>query len=547
MNPVEFRKRLVGGLDKDTNLNEAKPTDFIDGYDIVDKAPKSTNENGLLQPCSNTKLAYSLGSVDQAVTKKYRVTMDLTSLASCNLLFNIELVGFYDGAISVAYTLGDNAATTYAAIQAAFGLNPSLSGTLFTSVTVSGFTLVFDIEINYYAYSDYFLTVTNDLATPDTYSCVCLIDAISKDKAGIIYPICFANINNDQQIFGTTNVNKPETLNGTLVAAANDFIYISFVTDPLINADEEVYIYPQAGSSTVAGVCSLVQSAPNVYQIVGSINPFAATAAIPSTPYTIVRYYHTLSVIGYAKKNDILDEWTYTELLRSASLNFRPYKQIQGALDITEDGITYDWTDFLNPLRRLIYRGEIMANGFLTAYNSEGIYDLDTIELESRLQLGVNTAKVTLQVATTTGAGGKVGYTIGAKKEATYAAFVRFKTSDGAESSYSKASNVLWLRSSDFRDHQYGTNSGRVLQITIEQIPTDIYDFVQVGIIEFTSTSWVGYSLPEVAINGEETIYVSDSGFNTESYISFNDANTLLEQIPFVFEQSCCLQSIKRI
>ena len=160
MNPVEFRKRLVGGLDKDTNLNEVKPTDFIDGFDVVDKAPKASNENGLLQPCSNTKLAYDLGTVSLTATKKYRVTMDLTSLASCNLLFNIEFRGFYSGAITVAYTLGDDAATTYAAIQAAFAANASLIGTLFTSVTVTGFTLVFDIAIAYYNISDYFLTVT---------------------------------------------------------------------------------------------------------------------------------------------------------------------------------------------------------------------------------------------------------------------------------------------------------------------------------------------------------------------------------------------------
>jgi hypothetical protein len=87
-------------------------------------------------------------------------------------------------------------------------------------------------------------------------------------------------------------------------------------------------------------------------------------------------------------------------------------------------------------------------------------------------------------------------------------------------------------------EHKYGNNSGRVLQITIEQIPVDIYDFVQVGIIEFTTDSWKGYSLPEIEINGESTIYVADSGFNTASYIDFNDANILLEQIPFVFENA---------
>lgn len=538
MNPIEFRKRLVGGLSLNTNLNEVQPTDYIDGYDIVDKSPKSKNEDGLLQPCSNTILAYDLGDTVEVLTKKYRVTMDLTSLATCNLLFNIELKGFYSGAITVAYTSGDNASTTITNIENAFIANSSLTSTIITSITVSGFNLVFDIEVVYYQYADYFLTVTNDLVVPDTYLTQVLLDAISKDFGGAILPICFANVNNDQQIFATTNTERPQELEATLVAAANDYIYIIFATDPLITQEVEMFIYPSAGSSSVAGICTITPAGFGVYQVIGSFNPFAATAGIPSTAYTAVRYYRTLSIIGYAQKNDIRNQWTYTELLRTTNLNFRPYKQIQGALDITEDGIIYDWTDFLNPIRRLIYRGDIAANGFLTLYNNNAIYDLDTIELESRLQLGVNTSKVSLAVATTTGFSGSVAYTIGAKAEVTYAAFVRFKTSDGAYSTYSKASNVLWLRSSDIRSHQDGSNSGRAIQITIEQIPADIYDFVQVGIIEFTTDSWKGYSLPEIEINGEETIYAEDSGFNTASYIDFNAASDLLEEIPFVFENA---------
>lgn len=539
MNPIEFRKRLVGGLDKDTNLNEVKPTDFIDGYDVVDKMPRINNQSGLSQPCSNTKLAYDLqDEAVEAITKKYRVLMDFTGLASCDLLFNIELQGFYSGSITVPYTLGDDGTVAYAAIEAAFLANTELTATIFTLGYIDGFELSFDIEIVYYQYSNYILNVSNDLG--DFYSCECLADAISNDFLGTIKPICFTNVNNDQQVFATTNEIEPQALSATLVAAANDFIYISFIDDPLISGEVEMYIYPSlGGSSIVSGICTILNAGfPNLYVIVGSKNPFASTAAIPSTTYTVVRYYRTLSLIGYAQKNDIIDAWYYTELLRSTSLNFRPYKQIQGALDITEDGLIYDWTDFLNPIRRLIYKGDIATNGFLTIYNKNSIYDLDSIELESRLQLGVNTSKVSLAVATATGLGGRVGYTIGAKSTACYAAFIRFKTSDGAYSTYSKASNVLWLHDSNVLEHKYGNNSGRVLQITIEQIPVDIYDFVQVGIIEFTTDSWKGYSLPEIEINGEETIYVSDSGFNTASYIDFNDANILLEQIPFVFENA---------
>ena len=525
MIPIEFRKRLVGGLDKDTNLNEVKPTDFIDGYDVVDKMPRLNNQNGLLQPCSNTKLAYDLG--EAVLTKKqYRVSMDLTGLEDCDLLFSIKVLGLINSISPIAYTNGTDAAATLVLIQNAF------PDEIIDTVVVNGFILIFDIQFINLGYTDYILSVSNSL--DGVYETVVTVDAISTDKTGIFYPSCFVNINNDQQIFATTNTKEPQVLTAT-VDTTGVGLRLLFASDPEIEDGEEVYIYSEVGGlNQVSSVCTIERTVGNTYQVIG----VTTTPIIASGTYVVVRYYRTLSVIGYAQKNDIIDVWDYTELLRSNKLNFRLYKQIQGALDITEDGVIYDWTDYLNPLRRLIYRGQIIANGFLTLYNTEAIYDLDSIDLESRLQLGVNTSKVSLAVATTTGLGGRIGYTIGAKSTACYAAFIRFKTSDGAYSTYSKASNVLWLHDSNVLEHKYGNNSGRVLQITIEQIPVDIYDFVQVGIIEFTTDSWKGYSLPEIEINGESTIYVADSGFNTASYIDFNDANILLEQIPFVFENA---------
>jgi hypothetical protein len=478
-----------------------------------------------LQPCSNTKLAYDLG--EAVLTKKqYRVSMDLTGLEDCDLLFSIKVSGLINSISPIAYTDGTDAAATLVLIQNA------LPDEIIDTVVVNGFILIFDIQFINLGYTDYILSVSNSL--DGVYETVVTVDAISTDKTGIFYPSCFVNINNDQQIFATTNTKEPQVLTAT-VDTTGVGLRLLFASDPEIEDGEEVYIYSEVGGlNQVSSVCTIERTVGNTYQVIG----VTTTPIIASGTYVVVRYYRTLSVIGYAQKNDIIDVWDYTELLRSNKLNFRLYKQIQGALDITEDGIIYDWTDYLNPLRRLIYTGDIATNGFLTLYNNNAIYDLDSIDLESRLQLGVNTSKVSLAVATTTGFGGRIGFTNGAKKESCYVAFIRFKTSDGAYSAYSKASNVLWLRSSELRNHSNSFNSGRVLQITIEQIPSGIYDFVQVGIIEFTTDSWKGYSLPEIEINGEETIYVADSGFNTASYIDFNDANILLEQIPFVFENA---------
>jgi hypothetical protein len=530
MKPIKFIKRLIGGLNLNANYNDVPPVDFVDGYDIVDRNPSNASDDGYLQPCSNTKLAYDLGEVE-ATKKKYRVSMDLAGIESCNIVFNFRVLGIINQTISVPYTSGDNAATLFSSIQ--FSL--SSFGYTETLVTASGFVLVFDINYTSVNYTDFFLTVTNSLGY--VFSTEVFLDAISIDKVGKLYPSCFCNINNDQQIFATSNVKKPETYSATIVVAGA--LFLAFVTDVNIESGEEVYFYSQiGGANQISGICTLQPtSIPNQYLVVGT----SFISFSPTGLYTVVRYYRSLSVIGYAKKNNINNVWTYTELLRSNKMNFRLYKQIQGALDVTSDGLLYDFTDFLNQIKRLIYKGDIITWGFLTVYNPDAIYDLDTIGGiggKSNLQLGVNTSKVTLAIATTTGIGGKIGYTEGVKKESSYTAFVRFRTSDGAYTTYSKASNVLWLHSSDVKDHNYGINSGRAIQIKIEQIPVDLFEAVQVGIIEFTSASWVGYSLPEIQINGQETIYVADSGFNSDRNTSFNAAADLLEQIPFVFENA---------
>lgn len=529
-------KRLIGGLNLDSNINDVPPVDFVDGYDIVDRNPSNASDDGYLQPCSNTKLAYDLGEVE-ATTKKYRVSMDLTGLESCNILFNVSLKSIlYNYEITpVAYTEGESAATLFENIELTFSAVLYYEDTIFTSVSTSGFKLVFDIEMPFYGYSDYYLSVSNDLG--DNYSTVPLVDAISVDKVGKLYPSCFCNINNDQQVFATSNVKKPETYQAAAVFTSG--LYLTFDTDVNIESGEEVYIYPQiGGENQISGIFTINQAfTPNDYFVIGTQN----ISLSPSGTYIVIRYYRSLSVIGYAKKNDINNVWSYTELLRSNKMNFRLYKQIQGALDVTSDGILYDFTDFLNQIKRLIYKGDIITWGFLTIYNPDAIYDLDTIGGdggESNLQLGVNTSKVTLVVAASTGTGIKTGYAVGVKKESCYTAFVRFRTTDGAYTTYSNASNVLWLRSSQVKDHNYGLNSGRAIQITIEQIPFYLYEAVEVGIIEFTSSSWVGYSLPEVKINGQETIYIGDTGFNSEAYSSLNAAADLLNQIPFVFENA---------
>lgn len=532
-------KRLIGGLNLDNTPDDLPKSDFIDGYDVVDRNPTNSAEDRYLQPENNNELAYGLGAILET-PKKYRITIDISNIIEqeeCTISMKVYGKYGWDWTLNFNYVAGDTTSDLFAEIEAVFALYfvelPQL-------VSASATTLVFDLEFpDFFSYTDFFISMFDNADPSAVYTVQVLQDAISVEKTGELVPIEFTNVSSDQQVWATTKSKEIEIITDVSGAAASpsDPFYLNFISPTDIVSGEEVYMY---GNGVAAYVVLQLGLSAGQYTIWGSIDPITNTNIFSNGDYTIVRNKRTASVIGYARKNYLNDEWSYTELIRSINLNFRTYKQIQAYGMITNNGTIYNWTDYLNQIKRLYYFGEILSQGFLTVYNSDAIYDLDTIGQESNLQLGTNTAKVTLSVASTvsTGVNPRRYYYNGSKLEGNYVAFVRFKTVDGFYTTYSKASNVQWLRTSRFEVHgsTYGTTFS--LGILVEQIEFNLFESVQVSIIHFTDASWTGYSLPEQKLNGLSEIEIIDTGFNRLEYLDFNDAGTLLEQIPFVFENA---------
>ena len=521
-------KRLIGGLNLDNNVNDVPPMDFIDGYDVVDRNPTNSSEDKYLQPENNNELAYGLGAILET-PKKYRITIDISNIIEqeeCTISMKVYGKYGWDWTLNFNYVAGDTTSDLFAEIEAVFALyfveQPQF-------VSASATTLVFDLEFpDFFSYTDFFISMFDNANPSAVYTVQVLQDAISVEKTGVLVPIEFTNVSSDQQVWATTKSKEIEIIEGVSGAAGSpiDPFFLNFTNPTDIVSGEEVYMY---GNGVAVYVVLQLGLSAGQYTIWGSIDPITGTNIFSNGDYTIVRNKRTASVIGYARKNYLNDEWSYTELIRSINLNFRTYKQIQAYGMITNNGTIYNWTDYLNQIKRLYYFGEILSQGFLTVYNSDAIYDLDTIGEESRLQIGTNTAKVTLSVASTSG---------GTKLEGNYAAFVRFKTIDGFYTTYSKASNVQWLRTNSYFVHSSVRTTTLSLGIFIEQINSKLFDAVQVSIIHFTDSSWTGYSLPEQKINGLTELQIIDTGYNSAEYIDFNDANVLLNQIPFVFENA---------
>jgi hypothetical protein len=518
-------KRLIGGLNLDNTLDDLPKNDFIDGYDVVDRNPAKGTEDRYLQPENNNDYIYDLGIIEP-IAKKYRVKIDLSNvLEEEGFTIYMKVYGKYGWSWSLGFNFvaGNTPTDLFDAIVNEFALYFSDVPEL---VSADSNTLIFEFTFErWFSYTDFFISFSDNAVGVINYDVWVLNDAISIEKTGALVPIEFANVNSDQQVWATTKSKEEETQGATGVSSGALFT-LTFGVNNFLEENKEVYIY---GNGIATYVVVYFNFSPNSYNVWGSADPITGLSLFPSGDYTVVKNKRTVSVIGYASKNYTNDIWDYTELLRSINLNFRTYKQIQAYGMITNNGTIYNWTDYLNQIKRLYYFGNITQNGFLTVYNLDAIYDLDTIEEESRLQIGTNTAKVTLSVANTSG---------GVKLEGNYAAFVRFKTIDGFYTTYSKASNVQWLRSSSLESHNPTLRTTLSLGIFVEQINPKLFESVQVSIIHFTDSSWTGYSLPEQKINGLTELQIIDTGYNSAEYIDFNDANILLNQIPFVFENA---------
>jgi hypothetical protein len=402
-----------------------------------------------------------------------------------------------------------------------------------TLVTSTATSLTYTLELGYYGNSDWDLliqTSTNGTITDGLFDIVCepLQDAFSTEKAGALTPIKFSNKGNELICFNTTG-DKEAAQFEVLVSPDSGVWRFYPINYTLTLSEYEVFLSGIAADliTIVSGYFIILPvTGQTYYQIKPSmvINPITSIPMINLGVYTATLFRNTASTIGIATKDERTNEWNYTELLRSNKLNFRTYSQIRDAIVTSTDlGTNIDWTDKLNPIRRLLYKGQWIENGFLTLYNSEALYSLDTINEESKLQLGQNTSKITMSVS-------HIG---GTKPEASYIAFVRFGSKeDGVQTGWSHYSNRVWTHSMVLSQHQYGNATTFSLDILIEQIPLNQFSVAQVGIVEIGSNkTFKAYTLPEISVDGVTEIRIKDTG-DTTQYGIFDAINEV--EVPLV-------------
>jgi hypothetical protein len=535
-----------GGLDLNSSIATIAPTDYIDAVDITDKSMFNGNERNIKQLNNNADYAFDIGEIVEQ-PKIYRFSIDfnidpiteLSTPVNTDLYFGLELAGAYseEWFILDGTSGGQTLATWNTAIETAIEntfeliLLPILT---YKSALSTTSTLVYDLELGYFGNTDWnlvILTKQNGDFVQGLFEIAVepLQDAMSAEKAGALIPIKYANKGDELFVWATTGAQEPYETSAYIQLNGGNW-EVNPAGTLALDDGEEIFIYGTSTSltKTVSAFFIVTTLGFGISKIENSINPITTIDLFEDGTYTIIRYRNTASTIGIATKNNLSNEWEYIRLLESNKLNFRTYKQPTDAIVSSYDtGTIFDWTDNLNPIRRLLYKGDWVTNGFLTWYNSQAIYGLDTIEQESRLQIGQNLSKITLTAL-------KEG---GTKPEATYMGFVRFGSIEyGSQSLSSKGSNISWVHSLDLGEHTYGTATTMALSFFIEQIPINQYNTAQVGVVEFSGDSFKAYTLPEVQIEGLSEVTIVDIG-DVSKYGTF-DVTTDVELSLQVFEHA---------
>jgi hypothetical protein len=228
---------------------------------------------------------------------------------------------------------------------------------------------------------------------------------------------------------------------------------------------------------------------------------------------TISTNVSSLGEIGvFTKRYD--DQEVYIRLLRSPELNFRTFAQIDVEAESTLDKIALYFTDNLNKPRVFYYKGDYIEDGALSFINPLNSYEYGSIDEQLRLVNSTNSISVSfieqLQSGGNLYAGNKRYVARGLSADFTKG-FWSNATSEIPV--YSASANEL---ARNIRGNNVGKQTEKANVIEISGINTDIYSYIEIGIIEYLESGYETFILDRIPINGQKTIKYIHSGDGTE-------------------------------
>jgi hypothetical protein len=339
------------------------------------------------------------------------------------------------------------------------------------------------------------------------FSTLIIQEAIPQNYAGVLYGIGSNDLNTNLFVFSTPQTNLPEEFDILSVfnSGGQIAIQISSVL-PFVSGDE-VFV---SGLPATSGA--------NGYWIVQTIgvDSFVLLESTFSSPFTgqgsVVINSRGVGEIGVATYDINTDAWTYTRLLRSIELGFTTQRQIECRGEIKAIGrALYFHQVKYNPPRVFYYRGDFIQDGALRFVSPVNRYDYGNIADEIRNQANYLTGCLEFLRQDVGGSltGGNKQYFIRMVGERG-----SLFTTDAHAFTGLVATpfQLVTLDPASISGGSSAENSGKRNFLRAFNLRNDIYNFIELGVLEWFGDSVTASIVRREEISGPEIILEHNGG-----------------------------------
>jgi len=509
---LPIKNNPTGGMSKDIDRLYVGQGDYLDALNITHITDTGGTTQSV-QPSLGTEYAFGIEK-PTVQNKSYAIVIaDITSLAYANTVLNISLTGAFAGTYSHTI-VSPYGSWVLLELEIDTWLNSIIPGGF--DVNIDGGLTQISIEILNNYEGDIFTSKITQSGVA-AFPIYCTGENIYPALIGRMKIIGSFDLNGD--LFIWSCVDRDFTLPDISTA-----LYVGTGITQITTSTPHGL---QTGDNILANITFTTSSISGEYYItyVDALNFTIVSGVITGTfvSGTLSFVDENLSEIGVAQKDFNKgvnqNKWTYTKLIRSKQLNFRVTHQVDTYCEINNCIPSLYWTDNYNKPKVMYYYGQqYLANGFLTISNPEAIYDYDTIGIESNLVLGSPNIRMTV---TQSDDGGQL-------KAYARQYVVRFSTNKFDYTEWSYVSNLIpmtkqptttsWWLWAAYPTEQ--TSKKNI--ITVENINYSIYNYVQLGVIEYPGTvnslAVTGYIAKTVDLIGQngDILTLDHTGFETQ-------------------------------
>lgn len=303
-------------------------------------------------------------------------------------------------------------------------------------------------------------------------------EAIPNNYTGTLSLIGGHELLGDLFLFATPQERLPREIGGcSVISGPGGLVQIVFPTPHGLTNGDEIFI--QNGSNDVNG-----------YWLVNVINPSNVSLRFSSFVAgglcDVVLDRRGVGEIGVAVQDNATKVWTYTRLLRSIEFGFSTLRQVevQAENSILGRSLYFHQVKY-NPPRVFYYRGDYIQDGSLSFVSSANQYSYGDIANETQAQLNVLQSNLSLSSVDVTGGRVKAGNKV---------YFIRLLTSEDAlvGSDWHAFTNIINIYSANqfgspaaIVGDTSGTETSKLVRLTLSNIPNSLYGFVELGVAEF--------------------------------------------------------------